>query len=167
MTELQNLAHFLYGRGFWYADPLKEIDGLKDEHLFWIPDSKSMCTFWHVGHIAHRERWHIGGFLQGKVDNIIPPEFEVFGTKWSSVENIKKSIDSVESVLEWVREVRQESHNYIDNLSADDFDSVPETSKYGYSIAHWLFITTAHTALHIGIIQHLRALIEGTHERAC
>jgi hypothetical protein len=35
------------------------------------------------------------------------------------------------------------------------------------SVAKWLFITTAHTALHIGRIQLLRALVEGKRERAC
>jgi hypothetical protein len=35
------------------------------------------------------------------------------------------------------------------------------------SAAHWLFITVAHGALHIGRIQLLRALIEGKEERAC
>lgn len=35
------------------------------------------------------------------------------------------------------------------------------------SVAHWLFITVAHTALHVGVIKHLRALIEGKKERPC
>jgi hypothetical protein len=34
-------------------------------------------------------------------------------------------------------------------------------------VAKWLFITAAHTALHIGRIQLLRALAEGKRERAC
>jgi hypothetical protein len=35
------------------------------------------------------------------------------------------------------------------------------------SVAHLLFITVAHTALHVGVIKHLSALVEGKRERAC
>jgi hypothetical protein len=52
-------------------------------------------------------------------------------------------------------------------LDEGAFHSIPSTSDEGLSVAHWLFITTAHTALHIGRIQLLRSLIEGEHERAC
>jgi hypothetical protein len=75
----------------------------------------------------------------------------------------------VERVLFWVREVRAESRAYIESLSERDFLSVPEFSEEseGLSVAHWLGITAAHTALHIGRIQLLRALIEDEPERAC
>ena len=63
MAHWQELAHFLYGRGFWYADPLREIDGLQEEHLLWVPNPKALCILWHVGHIAHRERIHLCKFL--------------------------------------------------------------------------------------------------------
>ncbi|KPL04913.1 MAG: hypothetical protein AMJ73_03230 [candidate division Zixibacteria bacterium SM1_73] len=167
MSEWKAIAHFLYGKGFWYADPLREIDGLTEERLFWVPDPNSLCILWHVGHIAHRERTHIGRFLQGFKESIIPPQFDVFGTEWSSVERIRQSVDSVTSVLAWMREVREKSHEYIASLNDRDFSSVPPTSEEGLSVAHWLFITSAHTALHIGRIQLLRALIEGKPERAC
>lgn len=167
MSNWKELAHFLYGKGFWYANPLHEIDGLTEEQLFWIPDSNSLCILWHVGHIAHREHSHIGIFLQGLEPTIIPPLYEVFGTEWSSVEDIRQSVDSVKSVLAWVSDVRKKSHEYIASLTENAFFAVPPTSEEGLSVAHWLFITTAHTALHIGRIQLLRALIEGKHERAC
>jgi len=167
MSELKELAHFLYGRGFWYVNPLREIDGLTDEQLFWIPDPNSLPIIWHVGHIAHRERIHIGQFLQGLQGNLIPSQFEVFGPVWCSVDEIRKSVGSVQEVLDWVKKVREESHNYIDSLSDDDFHTVTETSEEGLSTAHWLFITSSHTALHIGRIQLLRALIENKQERAC
>ena len=167
MSKWKDVAHFLYGRGFWYADPFREIDGLTEEELYWIPDPNSLCILWHVGHIAHREQVHIGVFLQGLQASIIPPQFDVFGTEWSSVEKIRKSVDSVESVLAWVRDVREKSHKYIASLNEEDFHSIPPTSEDGLSVAHWLFITASHTSLHIGRIQLLRALIEGKRERAC
>ena len=167
MSEWKNVAHFLYGRGFWYADPTREIEGLTEEQLYWVPDSNSLCILWHVGHIAHRERVHIGIFLQGFQKSIIPSQFEVFGTEWSSVDKIRQSIDSTESVLAWVRDVREKSHKYIAYLKDEDFLTVPPTSEEGLSVAHWLFITASHTALHIGRIQLLRAIIEGKQERAC
>ena len=167
MSKWNDVAHFMYGPEFWYANPLREISGLTDEQLFWVPDPKSLCALWHVGHIAHRERLHIGRFLQGLQGEIIPPQYEVFGAEWRPVDDVRKSIESVDSVLDWVRNVREKSHNYIMSLSEDDFHTVPATSEDGLSVAHWLFITTAHTALHIGRIQLLRALIESEHERAC
>lgn len=167
MQKWRDLARFLYGKGFWYADPLGEIDGLSEEQLFWVPGPKGLCILWHVGHIAHRERSHIGMFLQGLEPTIIPEQFEVFGPDWSSVGKIRESIDSVQSVLSWAGRVREESHEYIAALNDKALHMVPPTSDQHLSVAHWLFITTAHTALHIGRIQLLRALIEGKKERAC
>ena len=126
-----------------------------------MPDPNSLCALWHVGHVAHRERYHIGKFLQGIEGDVIPPEFEVF------VDDIRKSIGSIRNVLDWVREVRNESHKYIESLTEDDFLKVPPTSEDDLSIAHWLFITVAHSALHIGRIQMLRAMMECEKERAC
>jgi len=167
MPEWRDVAHFLYGRGFWYADPFREIDGLSEEQLFWTPDPNSLCILWHVGHIAHRERSHTGMFLQSLERTIIPEQFEVFGPEWSTADKVRQSIGSVESVLAWVRDVRKKSHEYIGSLTDQDFHCIPTTSEDGLSVAHWVFITAAHTALHIGRIQLLRALIEGKHERAC
>lgn len=168
MSSWREVAQFLYGAEFWYTDPDREIHGLTEEQLFWVPDPKSLCILWHVGHVAHRERLHIGRFLQGQPEQeIIPPRFGVFGAEWRSVEDVRSAIESVWSVLEWVREVRQKSRDYITSLSEEDFHSVPPSSEAGLSVAHWLFITVAHGALHIGRIQLLRALSEGTYERAC
>ncbi len=88
------------------------------------------------------------------------PEFDPSG-------EIYVTADRVEDVFAWVREVREKSHEFIDSLDDGAFHSIPSTSDEGLSVAHWLFITTAHTALHIGRIQLLRSLIEGEHERAC
>ena len=63
MAEWNELAHFLYGRGFWYADPIGEIRGLTADQLLWVPNPNGMCLLWQVGHIAHRERLHFGVFL--------------------------------------------------------------------------------------------------------
>jgi hypothetical protein len=168
LTKWNELAHFLYGRGFWYANPLNEIKGLTEEQLFWIPDPNSLCILWHVGHIAHRERTHIGKFLQGLKGTIIPTEFEVFGPDWCSIEKVRQSVDSIESVVVWVREVREKSHEYIGSLTEEDFHRILATSDEELSVAHWFFITAAHTSsLHIGRIQLLRALIESKHERTC
>lgn len=167
MSEWQGVLRFLYGRGFWYASPLREVEGLTEEQLFWIPDPKALCALWHVGHIAHRERSHIGVFLQGLAPAIIPQEHEVFGPDWASVEQIRQSVKSVAEVFAWVRDVRQKSHEYISSLSEKDLHAVPATAPEGLSVSHWLLITACHTALHIGCIQSLRARIEDKRDRAC
>jgi len=174
MTNWKEVALFMYGdvrtsEGFWYSHVLRELHGLSEEQLFWVPDEKSLPIIWQVGHIAHRERVHLGQFLQGIEHDLIPSQFEVFGPDWCAVKKIRESVESVESVFEWVREVREQSRAYIESLSDKDFHSIPQFTDYteGMSVVHWLFITAAHTALHIGRIQLLRALIEGTEERAC
>ena len=166
MSKWKELTHWMYGRGFWYAHPVWETEGLTDEQMFWVPDQNSLCILWQLGHIAHRERIHIGQFLQG-LDNVIPPEFEVFGPDWCSVDDIHKSIDSVQSVRDWVNEVRENSHEYIGTLTDEDFHRIVQLEDDEISVGHWLFITVAHGALHIGRIQMLRAMIEGKQERAC
>ena len=167
MQAWKDLAHFLYGRGFWYADPLREIDGLTEEQLYWVPDPNALCILWQVGHIAHRERLHVGHFLQGIGGPIVPERYAVFGTDWCTSEEIRGSIDSVDGVLAWVRDVRGQSHEYVASLGAEDFHVVPQTSHNELSVAHWLFITASHTALHIGRIQLLRALVKGVRENPC
>ena len=172
MSKWKDLAHWMYGdvktdRGFWYSHPLHEISGLEDDQLLWVPDTNCLCMLWHVGHIAHRERLHIGRFLQGLDGEIIPPQYEVFGTEWCPVEKIRESIDSVQGVLDWVEVVRRESTGFIESLNDEDFHKVPPTTEFGLSIAHWLFITVSHGAIHIGRIQMLRAMLEGKHDRPC
>ena len=119
-----------------------------------------------MGHIAHRERFHIGRFLQGQEGTLIPPQYEVFGPDWCSADDVR-SAGSVPDVLAWVREVREKSHEYISSLTEADWRRVPPTSGEQLSVAHWVFITVAHTALHIGRIQLLRAMIERKLQRAC
>ena len=122
---------------------------------------------WHVGHIAHRERLHIGKFLQGVDRGLIPPQYEVFGPDWCSVETVQESIDSVTSVLQWVQEVRDESTKFVQSLPDDDWHKGPASSEADLTIAHWVFLTVAHEAVHIGKLQMLRAMLEGKKDRAC
>ena len=172
MDDWRENIRFFYSaeradKGFWYSRPFDEAYGLTEEQLFWIPNPRSLCILWHVGHIAHRERSHLGVFCQGLPPSIIPAKFEVFGPDWHSVEEIRASVESVDEVFAWVREVRSESRRFIDSLSDDDMQRVPEFPEDKLTITQWLIITAAHTALHIGRIQLLRALIEGGEERAC
>lgn len=174
MRSLKETALFMYGditvpEGFWYTDVLREIRGLTEEQLFWVPNEKALPIIWQVIHVTHRERYHIGRYLQGIKGDLIPPEFEAVGRDWCAAERARELITSVESVLSWVRDVRQESRAYIQTLSEEDYLVVPEFTEEseGLSVAQWLFITAAHTALHIGRIQLLRAMIEKTEERAC
>ena len=172
MSDWKDLALWMFGDvrkrdGFWYSHQLLEIDGLTEDQLFWVPEPNGLCILWHVGHVAHRERLHIGRFLQGLTGTIIPPQYEVFGADWCSTEQLRHSISSVQAVLAWGQDVRESSRDYIASLTDEDFQAVSLTTDLDLSVGYWLFITAAHTALHIGRIQLLRALIEGNHERPC
>ncbi|MFW9872833.1 MAG: DinB family protein [Candidatus Thorarchaeota archaeon] len=102
---------------------------LSEEQLFWVPDPKQLPIIWHIGHIAHRERVHIGKIIQKLKGRIIPLKYEIFGTDWWSFDEIRKSIDSVKNVIKWAIEVRQKSHNFISSLGDEDFYSVVETGE--------------------------------------
>jgi len=169
---MKDLALWMYGdvstsNGFWYSHEIGEIAGLKEEQLFWVPDPNGLCILWHVGHIVQRERLHIGRFLQGITGtDLWPAKYEIF-VDWCSAKKLRDSIDSIDNVLSWAKEVRDNSRSYIMSLDEKDFSTVPSTSQGGLSVGHWIFITSAHTALHIGRIQLIRALIEDRREEPC
>jgi hypothetical protein len=172
MSEWNDLAHWMYAdvrsdRGFWYAHPLHEVSGLSEEQLYWVPDENCLCMLWHVGHIAHRERLHIGRFLQGLDGQIIPPRHEVFGAEWCPVRKVRDSVDSIDDVFNWVEDVRGQSIDFVRSLPDEDWHREPETSEFGLTNAHWVFLTVAHGALHLGRIQMMRAMLEDTHDRPC
>ncbi len=167
MNNWNDACHWAFGHGYWYADPIDEVKGMSDEQLFWMPTPKSLCALWHVGHIAHRERCHIGHFLQGFDESkLIPFGFNVFAG-WNSADEIRENIESPEAVFEWMRDVRRMTHDYISSLTEADFHSVPPRSVQGNSVARVLLQTVGHTGVHIGRIQMLRAMLEEAKERAC
>jgi len=167
VADWQALAQFLYGQEFWYSDPLREVEGLTEEQLLWVPDTKCLCILWQAGHIAHRERTHIGLFLQGIEQDLIPARYEVLGPDWCSVDAVRSAIESVDEVFAWVREVRQKSRAYIASLGDADWHLVAAKSEFGMTVAQWVCVTAIHAAMHLGRIQLLRALLEGEHDRPC
>ena len=172
MSTWNELAHWMYadvktGRGFWYAHPLHAVHGLSEEQLYWVPDANALCMLWHVGHIAHRERLHIGRFLQGIEADLIPPQYEVFGAEWRSVDEVRGAVTSIEALFEWVRQVREASVAYVLGLGDDDWHQVVSEPDIDLTVAHWVFLTVGHGALHIGKIQMLRAMLAGERDRPC
>ncbi|MCR4440442.1 MAG: DinB family protein [bacterium] len=167
MKKWKEVLLFMYGRGSWYGDPLAEVEGLTEDQLFWVPADNCLPIIWHVGHIAHRERVHIGKFLQALPEPVVPPAFRVFGGEWTGIEQIKSALSSVQELFAWVRQVRQESISYISGLGEEDFHSAAPTLQDEMTVAHWLLNTASHTALHIGRIQLLRAMLEGRQEPPC
>ncbi|MHA2398555.1 MAG: DinB family protein [Promethearchaeota archaeon] len=172
MSDLKSVALWMFGdvkspKGFWYSHYLHSIEGLSEKQLFWVPDSKKLPIIWHVGHIAHRERTHLGHVIQKLKTSIIPPGYEIFGTDWWPLDEIRNSIDSVENVLAWAKEVRRESQQFISSLDDKGFYTIVESVEEPMSVAHWLFITASHTALHYGKIQLLRSLLENTIDSPC
>ena len=168
MSRWNELAHFLYGDGFWYADPIREIHGIAEEDLFATPDPGGLCILWHVGHVAHRERLHFEHIIQGAdEDGLMPPEYDVFGAEWVPAEEVRAAIGSVQEVLEWVRDVRIQSHQYIASLTEEAYHRPAANGPPDLTVAHWVFLTVSHGALHIGRIQLLRNAIAGRRDNPC
>lgn len=153
---------YLYGRGNWFNDPLKKIEGLSEEELFKLPFPQARCILWHVGHIAYQERYYLNTCLNGhKVK--APEKYRVFAKENISVEEIRQSIDSVKNVFEWIRETSQQREEYFTTIDSQKLLSVPSTSKEGLSIAHWLYILATHTSTHTRQVDILYTLIKETH----
>ena len=153
-----------FGEGFWYADPVGEIEGMTEEQLLWVPQARMNCGLWQVGHIAHRERIHIGFLLQGqKEEDLIPGQFAAFGidVAYAAGPALLEEVGPVESVKQWVGEVRRQSLEYIGSLGEEDWHGVPTSSCEGNSVAKVLIQTVGHTGVHIGRIQLLRAMMAG------
>jgi hypothetical protein len=91
----------------------------------------------------------------------------VFGPDWHSVREVRAAVKSVSDVFDWAAEVRSQSLDYIASLKPEDLFRELDFPEKGLTVAHWLFITAAHTALHVGKIQLLRALVQGQPDRAC
>jgi len=168
MPDVRDLAQFMFGHegGFWYAHPLGEIRGLTEDQLFAVPNENALCILWQVGHIAHRERAHIAHICRAPEGDGTPFEYEAFGDNWISADQLREAV-VVDEVCDWVREVRRTSLEYIASVTAEDMDRLTGDPEDGLTVAHWLMITAAHGALHIGRIQALRAWLEGDEERAC
>ena len=144
-------------------DPLDEVRGMTDDELLWSPMPGIHCALWHVGHIAHRERFHVAVLLQGRDEkDVIPDQFAVFGLDggYPSAAQLLDAVGSVDNVKTWVREVRHHSHEFIDSLREADFNSVPDSSYESNSIAKVLMQTIGHTGVHIGRIQLLRKMMK-------
>jgi hypothetical protein len=152
-------------RGFWYSHPLYELRDLNEEQLFWVPDDNALCLLWHAAHIAHRERLQIARIIQGIEGEIIPLAYEVFGAEWRSVNDVRAAVDSVDSVLAWIRDVRAASTAFIAAL--DEADVHKPAANDALSTGHWLFITVGHGALHIGKMQVLRNMLLGQRDNPC
>jgi hypothetical protein len=162
-SPLQDAFHWAFGRGFWYADPVAETRDWTDDELLWSPGPNIHTAFWHLGHIAHRERVHIAVLLEGREQaDVIPPPCEIFGcgVGYPTRDELLRAVGTVDYLRAWVRCVRDESHSFLDSLAPDDFARVPGSSAEGNSIARVLAQTVGHTALHLGRIQLLRALMK-------
>ena len=162
-TFLQNwhdAFHWGLGRGFWYMDPLDEVKDVTAQQLLWTPAEGMNCALWHVGDIAYSECFHVGHMLQGRVKEAIPhADLFSYRAKWMPGEQLLQSLGSIDDLKRWVRQVRRESHDFIDSLSDDDYHDVPASSSEGNSVARVLMQTIGHTGVHIGCIQWLRRIM--------
>lgn len=149
-----------FGRGFWYADPLVESRGLSEEQLYWSPAPDIPCILWHVGHIGHRECFHIQCMLKGRDEKkVIAAKWEIFFDCPYETHRFRNAFPEPRKVTDWVREVRSCSHQFISQLKLADYNAVPTSSFECNSIARVLMQTIGHTGLHIGKIQLLRRLM--------
>jgi len=169
-SHILSIAQFLYGDplirdGFWYSHFARELRDLSEEQLYWAPRG-CLCSLWHAGHIAHREAVHFAQIIQG-LPNPIPAEYEAFGTDWCSPSALRASVPSVQAAMDWACGVRTETRRYLATLSEADLALPAKGDEDGLTVGHWVFITAAHTALHIGKLQMLRAMLLGAKDGPC
>ena len=159
-VDLNDAFQWAFCRGFWYADPLEAMKGLFDVQLYWSPAPDVQCILWHVGHIGHREGFHIQCLLKGRDEKeVFPDKYGIFFDCPYEADRFKATFPAPREIIDWVRSIRALSHEYIHQLEPTDYNLVPGSSFEGGSIARVLMQTVGHTGLHIGRIQLLRRLM--------
>jgi hypothetical protein len=159
-VDMNDAFHWAFGRGFWYADPLAEVKGLSVAQLYWSPAPDIQCALWHVGHIGHRECFHIQCMLKGRDEKgEFPDKWRGFFDCPYEAVRFRETFPDPSEITRWVKSIRARTHEFISELKATDYSCVPVSSFEGNSIARVLMQTVGHTGLHIGRIQLLRRLM--------
>jgi hypothetical protein len=92
---------------------------------------------------------------------MIPANWEIFFDCPYDTQCFKNEFPEPLEIMDWVRDVRSRSHQFISQLKLADYNAVPKSSFEGNSIGRVLMQTIGHTGLHIGKIQLLRRLMPG------
>jgi uncharacterized damage-inducible protein DinB len=148
----------------WIIDTFEAIS---DERICIRPREHINSAGWIFGHIAVKERIHIAGFAQGFND--IPGEFHMFHgfPPPPTEEQLREVIKSKETLIDYWRKVRQQTHEYLDRLSDADLKKVPEKSvirdgepNRDNPIREFFVMTIQHQNCHWGQLQIIQKLWE-------
>ena len=152
-----------------YTTPwiIETFQGIADDRICVRPSENINSAGWIFGHIAVKERIHIAGLAQGIND--IPKEFYMFHgfPPPPTEEQLREVIRSREILIDYWREVRQRTYEYLAELSDADLKKVPEKSVIADGepnrdnpIREYFVMTIQHQNCHWGQLQIIQNLWE-------
>jgi len=124
---------------------------------------------WTFGHIAVTERVHVGRYLEGIDD--IPSEFNIFypvppPVVIPSEAELAKVIKSKDQLINYWRHVRQQTTDYLKNITDADLKTIPKKTLHpkdlpnsSNPIREWFVMTIQHQNYNWGRLEIVKRLI--------
>lgn len=147
---------------------IEDFESIPDDRLGWRPAEKSRSAGQIFGHVISTERRHIRGFLQGIND--MEKDEKLF---WSltfrdpTVEDVQKAIPSKRQLIDSWREVRNQTHEYLDSIQDDYLKEIPRKTilpdndpNRENPVREWFVATIKHQNMAWGEIHMIRRILE-------
>jgi hypothetical protein len=143
---------------------IRTFEAIPEEHTWVRPRRNINTPAFIFGHIAVTERSHIGRFVQGIDD--IPERFRPFRAWKPDDVAIHAAVESKQVLIDYWREVRAMTHEYLARITDADLKEVPEKSllpdddpNRGNPIREWFIMTIEHQNQHWGQLEIIAKLV--------
>ncbi len=165
-TDMSERAFIKWVLDYTMEQTIELFESIPEDHLCLRPGPNINAPGWVFGHLIGGERAMIGGFAQGVMD--IPAKYGVFsGQSISTESQLRDALEPTDALTAYWREVRKQTHEYLDRLTDADLKSVPETSilpdnavMRNKPIREYFVMTIEHQNYHRGQLQTIRVLLE-------
>ena len=153
---------------------IKDFEAIPDDKLGWRPAAKTRSAGQIFGHIIATERGHVRGFVQGIPDSGKGEDLFHSLTFCDPTEHeVLKAIPSKGQLIATWREVRRQTHEYLDSITDKDLKEVPKKTLLPDNdpnrqnpIREWFVMTIKHQNMAWGEIHMIRRILESLPEDA-
>jgi len=147
---------------------IRDFSAIPQDRLTWRPAAMTRCAAHIFGHMAVKERVHIGGFLAGVRD--IPDKYSVFHSLTHCDPTEKQVLDAMGSRKELIaywNQVRAQTHAYLDSITDAILKEVPQKTilprgdpNRENPAREWFVMTIKHQNMAGGEIHMIRRILE-------
>jgi hypothetical protein len=151
---------------------IKDFEAIPDDKLGWRPAKKTRSAGQIFGHIIATERAHIRGFVQGIDDS--GKDAKLFHSLTScdpDEDSVLRAIPSKEELVTAWREVRKQTHEYLDSTTDEDLKNIPQKTllpdndpNRNNPIREWFVMTIKHQNMAWGEIHMIRRILESNQQ---